>query len=247
MTFCNGASQHIYQRPDGKWFEVFSLNGQAWENEISGPTGATRTPPEVVLKDWGVCQIAPNSNQESLLLPDTPKDSDLGSLVGVLMLASSAVIVLGLCCFGAMLSYRWMPPRALPGRAPVALPGGGNSSARIPSEPGREFVGNSAEFEGNSDGVAPADSPGIPGGSADSAPWPPKTMGAPYSPTDPEQPGEFDTYRKHVDQDGLSPRGNDIIKAMWGVSPGRSAAYEAAKKRRDEFAKRLNYYRYEEA
>jgi hypothetical protein len=130
----------------------------------------------------------------------------------------------------------------------------GNSTHGIPSVQPLEFAGNSIEFAGNSHGGdansqngPDANSLGIPGVSADSQDWPPKSMGAPCDPLQPEQAGEFDLYRKYVDSDGLNPKGNDIIKRLWGCTPGRSAAYEAARTRRDAFAKRLEYYRYEEA
>lgn len=129
----------------------------------------------------------------------------------------------------------------------------GNSTHGIPSVEPLEFAGNSHEFEGNSHGVdansqngKSANSLGIPGVTADSQDWPPKHAAPPCDPMQPEQPDEFPLYRKHVEQDGLNPKGNDIIKSVWGVTPGRSAAYEAARRRRDDFAKRLNYYRYEE-
>ncbi|MGG6240919.1 hypothetical protein ACQ4N7_20040 [Nodosilinea sp. AN01ver1] len=136
---------------------------------------------------------------------------------------------------------------------PKHLVAQGNSTNGIPSVEPLEFARNSHEFEGNSqsghansqNGVD-ANSLGIPGVPADSHDWPPKHAAAPCDPLQPEQEGEFDVYRKHVDQDGLNPKGNDIIKSVWGVTPGRSAAYEAARRRRDEFAKRLDYYRYEE-
>lgn len=123
----------------------------------------------------------------------------------------------------------------------------GNSIHGIPSIEPCEFAGNSHEFEGNSQNDESANSPGIPQVSADSHDWPPKDMGAPCDPLQPEQDGEFDCYRRAVEKDGLNPRGNDIIKQVWGVTPGRSSAYQAAKTRRDEFAKRLDYYRYEGA
>ena len=75
--------------------------------------------------------------------------------------------------------------------------------------------------------------------------WPPKWMGAPFDPLQPEQPGEFEAYRQALEKDGLSPRGNDILKVIWGVTGGKSKKYQSARKRRDEFAKRLDYYRYE--
>lgn len=137
----------------------------------------------------------------------------------------------------------------------------GNSSHGIPTVEAIEFDGNSHEFEWNSQepnsnshefernsqNDPDANSLGILGVPADSQDWPPKQAGPIADPLQPEQAGEFDVYRKRVDQDGLNPRGNDIIKAIWGVTPGRSAAYEAARRRRDDFAKRLEYYRYEEA
>lgn len=70
-------------------------------------------------------------------------------------------------------------------------------------------------------------------------------MGLNFDPLQPEQGDEFEMYRYLVEKDGLAARGVDIIKQMWGCSPGRSRAYSEARKRRDEFAKRLEYYRYE--
>ncbi len=130
---------------------------------------------------------------------------------------------------------------------PKHLAAQGNQTHGIPSVEPLEFAWNSHEFDSNSQNGQNANSLGIPGLPADSNEWPPKTMGPPCDPLQPEQPDEFGIYRKHVDSDGLSPKGNDIIKAVWGVTPGRSAAYEAARRRRDEFAKRMDYYRFEGA
>lgn len=247
MLDCSLATHEVTQRFDGKWFEYFKLPGQAWENEISGPNSATRTPASEVLANWGVCQKAQPIQSTTLLPPPTPNTSDVGTFAGVIMIASAAVVVVGSCVFGAILSYRWKPARVLPSASLQVLAPSGNSSNGIPEVEPTEFEGNSSEFEGNSQEALSANSLGIPDVSADSQVWPPKSMGAPFDANEPEQPGEFETYRKYVDADGLNPRGNDIIKTLWGVTPGRSGTYEAARKRRDDFAKRLSYYRYEEA
>jgi hypothetical protein len=76
--------------------------------------------------------------------------------------------------------------------------------------------------------------------------WPPKHFRQPFDPMAPEQDGEFDSFRHAVDRDGLNPRGNDVLEVVWGVKPSRGDRYNKARRRRDEFAKRLDYYRYEE-
>ena len=60
-----------------------------------------------------------------------------------------------------------------------------------------------------------------------------------FDPMQPEQQGEFTTYRRLVGLKELNPYGNDILKLLWGVSPGKSLAYRHARERRDEFARRL--------
>ena len=122
----------------------------------------------------------------------------------------------------------------------------GNQPHGIPSVEPCEFASNSHEFASNSQNGQSANSHGIPQVSADSHNWPPKSMGTPYDPLQSEQPGEFERYRQVIEQDGLNPKGNPIIKEIWGCTPGRSSAYEAARKRRDRFAKRLNYYKFED-
>jgi len=77
--------------------------------------------------------------------------------------------------------------------------------------------------------------------------WPPKSFTLQFDPTAPEQEGEFDTFRNAIDRSGLNPRGNDVMVLVWGVKPSRGERYKKTRRRRDEFAKRLDYYRYEEA
>jgi hypothetical protein len=185
-------------------------------------TTTATTPPAV----GAAVQTAPTD-------PLTALTVVLGSLLGLV------TFVVG----GVVLSYVLKPDPALPlpGQKPRLLPPPpqGNEGHGIPTVEAPEFDWNSHEFAGNSQGGGD----GIP---QDTGDWPPKGMGPAYDPQQPEQPGEFDSYRRTIEADGLSPKGNDIIKALWGATPGRSAAYQAARDRRDAFAKRLNYYRYEE-
>lgn len=58
---CSRATHEVGQRPDGKWFEYFVFNGQVYENEITGPTAATKTPASKVIENWGLCSSS-NSN-----------------------------------------------------------------------------------------------------------------------------------------------------------------------------------------
>jgi hypothetical protein len=119
---------------------------------------------------------------------------------------------------------------------PKALVGQGNQTHGIKGFEALELPGINL----NSPVITPSEAVNSPGEA-----WPPKGMGAPCDPLQPEQEDEFDIYRKHVEQDGLNPKGNDVLKSVWGVTPGRGERYDKAKRRRDDFAKRLEYYRYE--
>ncbi|MFQ4134775.1 hypothetical protein PGN35_000475 [Nodosilinea sp. PGN35] len=251
---CESAQVSLSTDEHGRHWEHFWLGqNYAFSNQIPNRQSFTTTNPGEVIYQRSLCQWSAQP-AAPIAAQSAPGD---GGAAGLLLLAG--IIGSGI--------YAWMTRRdgdsdsdyhpmadVPPLPPPPGLEAQGNSTHGIPTVELLEFAWNSHEFEGNSqsddansqNGQA-ANSPGIPGVTADSQDWPPKHVGPIFDPLQPEGAGEFDIYRKHVEQDGLNPRGNDIIKAIWGVTPGRSAAYASARKRRDAFAKRLDYYRYEEA
>jgi hypothetical protein len=108
---------------------------------------------------------------------------------------------------------------------------------------GPEMGAHSSEMGESSNPVVVVED--SPVGESGSPTWPPKGMRYIFDPLTPEQDGEFESFRQHVEKEGLNPRGNDILKLVWGITGGKSTKYAAGKKRRDEFAKRMEYYRYE--
>lgn len=252
---CETAKFSLSTDDTGRHWEHFYLGeNYVFSNQIPNRQSFTTTQPGDVIYQRGLCywstqQAAPMTAQTAPAM--APGE---GGAMGLLLLIG--IIGSGVYAWYTRRDFSvdsdYHPMADVPPLPTIWVQG--NSSDGIPTVEPLEFEGNSIEFEGNSQtGDANsqtgqgANSLGIPGVPADSQDWPPKTMGAPYDPTQPEQAGEFDTYRKHLETDGLNPKGNDIIKVIWGVTPGRSAAYEAARKRRDAFAKRIEYYRYEGA
>lgn len=255
---CEHAQVTLSTDEHGRNWEHFWLGqNYTFSNQIPNRQSFTTTNPGQVIYERGLCQWSAQSTPPMTAQTAPAMAPGEGGAMGLLLL-------LGIIGSGV---YAWVTRRdfsvdgdyhPMADVPPLPLPPGlttqGNSTHGIPTVEPFEFAGNSSEFEGNSQSAdansqtgQSANSLGIPGVPADSHDWPPKAMGAPYDPTQPEQAGEFDTYRKHLEADGLNPKGNDIIKVLWGVTPGRSAAYEAARKRRDDFARRLEYYRYEGA
>lgn len=60
-----------------------------------------------------------------------------------------------------------------------------------------------------------------------------------FDPEKPVAPGEFAAFCALV-RGGLSPKGNDILKVIWGVSPGKSNAYKSAVQKRRRFQEWLD-------
>lgn len=252
---CESAQVTLSTDEHGRDWEHFWLGQDyTFSNQIPNRQSFTTTNPGAVIYERGLCQWTAQPSAPLAAQTAPAMAPGEGGAMGLLMLLG--IIGSGVYAWYTKVKPDWSDdyhPMADVPPMPIAHLQG-NSTYGIPTVEPVEFEGNSLEFEGNSQddhansqNDQSANSPGIPGVVADSQDWPPKTMGAPYDPTQPEQTGEFDTYRKHLETDGLNPKGNDIIKVLWGVTPGRSAAYEAARKRRDDFAKRLEYYRYEGA
>lgn len=254
LPYCRDATVIVFSTPDGKTWELFQAGDQSFLNEIPGPNAASTTPPAHILRDKGLCNPAPVAGDQLignavLTASANPLEANLqqwqtaraqgATLSGGEGFGWVAVIALGLVAItrGQSLLDQRSRSRvdaqmASDVRALVAT-GATAETLGIRGEFDSEFDRNSSEFEGNSSRIPVSD-------------WPPKGMGAAYDPMEPEQPGEFDAFRRAVDKEGLNAKGNDIIKHLWGVNPGKSEAYQKARKRRDDFAKRLAYYRYEE-
>lgn len=260
--YCENAQVTLSTDPQGRDWEHFWL-GQVYQfsNQIPNRRSFTTTNPGHVIANRGLCVwqshpptadglfTAAPSAMPSTAVPAMTTDTAGGEgaigLLLVLGLAGSAV-------------WAWFnkgkddfaddyhPMSDSPGLPPAYIDGPtqtqGHSPIETPNEFEPEFDGHSSDFEGSYE-PSPTELPS----ELPSPTWPPKSMGAPYDPLQPEQAGEFASFRKAIENDGLSPKGNDVLRLLWGVTPGRSRAYLTARKRRDDFANRLDYYRYEEA
>jgi hypothetical protein len=254
LPSCRNATVIVFETPDGKAWELFEVDGQRFINQIPSAAQASTTSPAHVMRDQGLCNWDVVEPDQLLVNADlttsiNPLQSNLetwqlnriqgDTLSGGEGFGWVAFIALGLLAItrGQSLmdarSRRRIDAQVASDVQALVTTGATAETLGIHREFTPESDVNSSEFTGNSLGIHP-----------DS--WPPKAMGPAYDPMEPEQPGEFDSFRRCIDQDGLSPQGNDVIKHLWGANPGKSEAYKKARKRRDDFAKRLNYYRYEE-
>lgn len=266
MSSCEDAQFTLSTDSDGRAWEHFWL-GQRYQfsNQIPNLKSFTTTEPGWVIADRGLCAwwgqpparmatTTTTTTAQAVALPPSPAAANSLAATG----SDGAVGLLLVLGLGAAAVWAWFNkgaddfaddyhPMADAPLLPLVYTEGpaqgqGSSQIEIPDEFEPELVGHSRDFEGNSES-APEELPvELPPDS-----WPPKTMGPAYDPLVPELEGEFDSFCRAIDRDGLSARGNDILKLMWGVTPGRSRAYQAARKRRDEFAKRIDYYRFEES
>lgn len=264
---CENAHLTISRDAEGRSWEHFWV-GESYKfsNQIPNRQSFTTTNPGWPLADRGLCSWAGSppprgpATSETPTVPSRPLVADASaSPTGEGMADPAAGGLMLLALVGAGI-WQFIAGRrkAEPDYNPHAdldltLPPMGNFAAKqthgIRGVEGDSFAGNSHSFEGNSHvhqtETGEAQNQSFPEVTAVSQgkDWP--EMPLPFDPLQPEQGDEFDLYRYLVEKDGLSAKGADIIKQLWGVSPGRSNAYAEARKRRDEFAKRLEYYRYE--
>lgn len=259
---CEDARLTLTTDEHGRAWEHFWL-GQRYQfsNQIPNRRSFTTTEPGYVLADRGLCawQVLPRDqavmtataqgyNSPSAMQAMSPNAAGGEGAMGLLLLLGLAGAAVWAWFnkgeddfaddYHPMADCPDLPPVYT--EAPVSAQG--NQTLVTPEELPGEFDGHSDDFEGSSEPPPDELPPELP-----QSTWPPKSMGAAYDPLVPEQAGEFDSFRRAIDRDGLNPKGNDVLKVLWGVTPGRSRAYQAARKRRDDFAKRLDYYRYEEA
>lgn len=266
---CREATVHIFQTADGRWFERFVLPNTFFDNEIESPNDATRTIPAQVFYNRGECSVPSHPLEESpVLVSRNPAEVSTANIAAANVASTFflAALVSG-CWFlwkrsrsqlGANNNYH--PHSDLPTLPRLSDLAG--LVATSSDDDGEESEGDDEEEEPEFVSIQPPESDGIQSNSepnsADRVPtyeehygtataWPPKDMGGMYDPTRPEERNEFEDYLRILDQHGFSPSGNDVIKVLWGATPGGSKRYKAAVKRRDQFVRRLNYYRSEGA
>ena len=253
------------------WEHFWTGNRYHFSNQIPNLQSYTTTTPGWPLADRGYCEWAgtpppkipatvdgatppadetvPNSPQP--VVAATPDAGMASEGAGGLMIL--ALLGAGICQWAAKrrgASSGYDPHADLD----LTLPPLGNFAAKqthgIRGVEGDGFAFVSPGFASNShvhqterENGPNLGNPGVAAVSQSEKEWP--EIPLQFDPLQPEQGDEFEMFRYLVEKDGLAAKGVDIIKQMWGCSPGRSRAYAEARKRRDEFAKRLEYYRYD--
>ncbi len=264
---CEDAAVTLSTDNQGRDWEHFWIGDQyKFSNQIPNRQSFSTTTPGWIIADRGLCGWAgeppPRQPVAVTVAPTQPLNaaaSDLNQQVGPTG-GVGLLIVLGLIAAGVWAYYHrggddftddYHPMADVPNYPPLYTQSDPStqetqfdSRETLPVRKDGAIYGDHAGT--NSTPVAEEDEPITTDGLSNGE-WPPKWMGAPFDPLQPEQPGEFDAYRQALEKDGLSPKGNDVLKVLWGVTGGKSKKYQNARKRRDEFAKRLDYYRYEGA
>lgn len=268
---CENARVTLSRDNQGRSWEHFWVGDRyQFSNQIPNLKSFTTTNPGWPLADRGLCGWAgtpppriPATVDGATAAPTVPTSHQAAASPDAGMASEGAGGLMLLALLGAGI-WQWFAKRRQPepGYNPFAdldtsLPGlgahGGNFAAKqthgIRELEADRFAGNSHGFAFVSQDSAPnqqnGSNLGIPQVTeVDEKEWP-TSQPLGFDPLQPEQGDEFDHYRWLIEKEGLSAKGVDIIKQLWGCSPGRSRAYAEARKRRDEFAKRLEYYRYE--
>jgi len=260
LSDCREASVVIFQTNDGLWYERFILPDRYFDNQIDSPQHASTTPAPQVFYNRGECSI-PQQKTESFALVSAPSMQVSASEPTIAQNVSSTLFLIAMvggCVWlylrgknqpGGNADYHPMAdlpqlPRLseLAGWGPDEDTPESNQTPGIRGEFDPEFEENSNEFEANSTSNST-----IQTYEQFYGPWPPPEPAPLYDPQEPEQQSEFDDYRRIIQKHGLNPRGNEIITLLWGAKPGNSTKYRAAVKRREQFVKRLDYYRREGA
>lgn len=276
MPDCANSKQTRYTDGDGNVYEVFWLDGELiFENGIRNMESWTRTPPGWVLHDNGYCtweseppprpwlntepqqhinteSIKPQPTPPEVQASRTPQNTEAQGVASLFFLTA----MIGGCVWLYLRSKKqdgqtdpdYHPMSDLPRLPRLSELAGRGADESIPEsnqthgilgEFDPEFDPNSTEFDPNS---TPAQAY-----EEFSGAWPPTAPEPLYDPLQPEQQSEFDDYRRILQKHGLSPNGNEIIYLLWGAKPGNSSKYKAALRRRQQFSRRLDYYRSEGA
>lgn len=266
---CREASVRIFQTAEGKWFERFILPNQYFDNEISSPNSATRTPAPQVFYDRGLCSV-PTEPRTEIAVSATPINAQVTEANMVAANVASTFFLLALVGAGWWLYRRghgqtggmrpdYHPMSDLP-RLPRLSELAG--MATDGDEDGDEAEGDDEEEPSEFVPIQPIESgriqPNSERNSDDRIPtyeehygtatdWPPSDMGGLYDPRRPEERNEFEDYCRLLNKHGFSPGGNEIVLMLWGAKPGGNKRYQAAVHRRDQFVRRLAYYQSEGA
>jgi hypothetical protein len=149
---CTNAKVHLWQSPDGTWFETFAVPGyEGFDNPIGNRSNATQTPAAEVLASRGLCAVV-----EAEAAPATPQPT---TNLGMGNTVSASPIPLPLLAIGAVAVLAWgmqkasdygREQRIAKYRPPAALPGGHvGQEALYPSEPAGKEPGNGGGLPGS--------------------------------------------------------------------------------------------------
>lgn len=246
MDDCRDAIVSIYQTPDGRFIETFSVGAQTFENEIPSPAQASRTPAPKVMWDQGLCTIPIPPEPVATVAttePAIPVTATVSQAVevsnpgGLLIVGSAFLGLVGIVGLGVAISYAIKPDPTL--RLPMP-----KQTFLLPPPPevGADYTQPSPWARPHSEMAETVDF----AGETKSETGPKQLRISPenipkFDPLEPIHGTEFDVFLFLVES-GLSPRGAEIIEQLWGAKPGNNAPYKAAKDRRDMFARRLSEY-----
>ena len=97
---CTNAKVHLWQSPDGTWFETFAVPGyEGFDNPIGNRSNATQTPAAEVLASRGLCAVV-----EAEAAPATPQPT---TNLGMGNTVSASPIPLPLLAIGAVAVLAW--------------------------------------------------------------------------------------------------------------------------------------------
>jgi hypothetical protein len=228
---CSKAQVRVSQRDDGQWLELFTIGDRAFINHIDGPASASKTTPDRVMFERGLCDAyqqtatpaaAPVASVSSAVETSDPMTAAvvvIGSLVGLV------AVILG----GVVMSYILKPDPTISLPKPKAL--------LLPPPTPDQGIYDPMVW----DRIQGAETQGIRGEFDPSSPVNSPVNSSEFDPNSPIQPGEFEAFLALTEM-GVNPRSNEMLQQMWGVKPGKSSAYMAARDRRDTFCRRLSEF-----
>jgi hypothetical protein len=146
---CTNAKVHLWQSPDGTWFETFAVPGyEGFDNPIGNRSNATQTPAAEVLASRGLCTITEAPAQPIPTGSPALENSISGNPIPLPLLAIGAV---ALAAWGLQKSSDYGRQKRIEKyRPPAALPGGHvGQEALYPSEPTSDEPWNGGGLPGS--------------------------------------------------------------------------------------------------